>query len=137
MKVFANVGGMQFELEAKGDTELFEQLSHLNEVFAEKCCGHCGKEDISYQVRHVEKDKKEYDYYEMRRNSCFARLSYGQNLKGDTLFPKRKDADGKYDREHRGWVKFVREGSPATKAAPATTAKKGKSKDGDDEGTPF
>ena len=38
--------------------------------------------------------------------SCGAKLAFGQHKTGDSLFPKRKAADGSYDNKTRGWFKW-------------------------------
>lgn len=93
---------------------LFKELAAADEVFGEKNCGMCKSENIHFKVRTVE----ENDYYELTCDDCFAKLSYGQNKKGNTIFPKRKLADnGKPDQEHgrynktAGWTKFRGEGN--------------------------
>lgn len=91
--------------EVDGDTqsEVFEQLAAVQEIFANGVCGKCGNKDVRYVVRTIDDNK----YYEMRCNDtkCRAKLSFGQNKKGGGLFPKRKDGDKWLD--HGGWTVYV------------------------------
>ena len=90
------------ELQANSPKDAFKQLAEFQEVFDEQHCGSCGSDHIKFQVRTVEGN----DYYEMRCNSCFAKLAFGQHKVGDGLFPKRKNDDGKYDNETKGWKRW-------------------------------
>lgn len=92
---------LEFELEGAGQKEIFKELAMVQEIFSEKKCGVCGSENIKFVVRTVEDN----EYYELRCMDCGAVLSYGQHKKGGTLFPKRKDADGKY-LPSNGWYKW-------------------------------
>jgi len=103
--------------------ELFQQLSSLQEVFGENCCGKCGGTNLTYRIRKAQKGKDEYDYPEMVCHSldiktgkaCYAKLSFGQGDDG-ILFPVRfqregkvyvKDADGKnIPKGANGWVRY-------------------------------
>lgn len=109
------------QVEAETQIGLFEEWAAFAEVFGEKQCGLCGSTDIGPSVRTVSKDKKDYVYHEMacRNPQCRARLSYGQHMEGDTLFPKRRlDASGRPDMatgeygEHRGWTTFKGDPKP-------------------------
>ena len=92
---------LEFELEGNGQKEIFKELAMVQEIFSEKKCGVCGSENIKFVVRVVDDN----EYYELRCMDCGALLSYGQHKKGGTLFPKRKDADGKY-LPNNGWYKW-------------------------------
>lgn len=92
---------LTIELEAAKQKDIFEQLSSLQEIFGESTCGKCGKDNLKFQVREVDDNK----YYELRCKDCGAVLAFGSHKKGDTLFPKRKDADGKF-LENKGWTKW-------------------------------
>ena len=102
--------GLTFEFDVKGDKETFEKLSSLTEVFEEDTCGQCGKSDLRFIHRQVAKDKKTYNYYELRcRNKdCRARLDFGCSLDEVSLFPKRKDKEGKWVGKG-GWYIWSRE----------------------------
>ena len=97
---------MVITVEGKDQRDLFEQLASLQEVFGDSKCGACGKSNLKFVVRDVEKDGEENRYYEMRCADCGARLTYGCHKKGNSLFPKRKDADGKFSKTN-GWSKYV------------------------------
>jgi hypothetical protein len=105
MKVIYNASDrLQFELEGSGQKEIFKELAIIQEIFSEHKCGMCNKDDIKFIVRNIDGN----DYYELRCNDCSAVLSFGQHKKGGTLFPKRKDDDGKY-LPNKGWHKWVPE----------------------------
>jgi translation initiation factor 2 beta subunit (eIF-2beta)/eIF-5 len=93
---------LTLKISAEGQKELFKDLSTVQEIFGENSCGMCGSTDIKYVVRTVDGN----DYFELRCNKCGAILSFGQHKKGGTIFPKRKDADGKWLPD-RGWHKYV------------------------------
>ena len=69
MKVTCQVSdALAFELDAKDQTDVFEQLSSLQEVFGETTCGKCGKTDLRFVVRENDGNK----FYELRCKSCGA-----------------------------------------------------------------
>jgi hypothetical protein len=108
---------LKFEIEDSAQTGLFEQLAEISEVFSNDTCGHCGGK-ATFRVREVDENK----YFEMWCPSCYAKLAFGQNKKGNTLFPKRKDKEGKY-LDKNGWVKYVKPSAiPAATPAAATPA---------------
>ena len=122
MKATIKLNNILVEVEAEKQNELFSQLAQVSEIFGESKCGLCGGTAIKPTVRHVTSGKKTYDYYEWvcLNQACRAKLSLGQNLEGDTLFPKRKlDPKGKPDSEngkygkHNGWSKYRGEMPPA------------------------
>lgn len=96
-------GNLVFELELTDDQSMFEKLHHIQEIF-DQSCGKCKSTNIRYVVREVDENK----YYECRCTDCFARLSFGCNKKGKTIFPKRKDDQGNYLPDS-GWVRWNRE----------------------------
>lgn len=101
-------GGLLFEVEARGEKSLFEEVAHIQEVFDQKC-GKCNSEDVQLVVRDAEtKDGKKCKYYEMRCRSCGARLAFGVHQEGGTLFPKRKGEDGEW-LPSNGWTKWDKE----------------------------
>jgi RNase P subunit RPR2 len=101
---FALSDKLVFEVEGKEQVDVFKQLSSLQEVFSETTCKNCGSTETRFQVR---QDKEENEYYEMVCTKCHARLSFGQNKKGGTLFPKRKSKEGNW-LDNNGWIKYVR-----------------------------
>lgn len=80
-------------VEAEGDkqTDLFEEIAQLQEVFGQEKCGKCGGTDLRYVVREVDDNK----YFELRCKNikCRASLAFGQHKKGGSLFPKIKDGE--------------------------------------------
>lgn len=95
---------LEFELEGSGQKEVFKELALIQEIFGEEKCGVCGNQNIKFVVRNVEGN----DYYELRCSDCGSILAFGQHKKGGTLFPKRKDDDGKY-LPNRGWHKWTKD----------------------------
>lgn len=93
---------LSFELEGTGQKEIFKELSALQEIFGEESCGMCKSHNIRYVVRNVDGN----DYFELRCMDCGAVLAFGQHKKGGTLFPRRKDDDGKW-LPNRGWHKYT------------------------------
>lgn len=101
MKIVKHIGSYTFEIEGKSIKDMWKNLSDISEVFGDQQCGACKSENISPVHRVVDDN----DFYEMRCNDCYAKLSYGQHKKGDTLFPHRKDKDGNY-KKNGGWEKY-------------------------------
>ena len=106
MKVTYSSGKLPVEFDCDSQKELFAQLSAYQEVFGESVCGKCGSDNLRFVVR--ENDGNEY--YELRCLDCGAKLAFGVNKKGGTLFPRRKDAEGNWLPD-RGWTKW----NPKTK----------------------
>jgi ssDNA-binding Zn-finger/Zn-ribbon topoisomerase 1 len=96
-------GNLLFELEVTEERALFEQLSHIQEVFDHKC-EKCQNTDVRFRVREVADNK----YYEMTCPKCHARLSFGCHKNGKTLFPKRKDEENNRYPDY-GWRRWDRE----------------------------
>jgi len=90
------------ELEDKDQKSVFKELAALSEVFGENICGKCNSINLRYMVRVVDDN----EFYEIRCLDCGSVLAFGSHKKGNTLFPKRKDTEGKY-LENKGWVKWV------------------------------
>lgn len=98
-----------FEVEGQSVKDLFRGIAEIQEVFeADDQCGHCESKNIQFRLRRNEGN----EFYELACEDCNAALSYGQTKKGDTLFPKRKDASGT-PLADRGW-KVWRPASAAT-----------------------
>ena len=104
--------GTFIKLYGDSDTDLFESWAHVHEIFAEEKCALCGCTKLRPVVRVNADDDKFYELH-CQGEGCYARLTYGQNKKGDTLFPRRKlTKDGKPDLsegefgKHQGWTKF-------------------------------
>jgi hypothetical protein len=102
--------GVEFEVEANTQKEMFKAIANLQEVFSEKVCGLCKSDVLRFVVRTID----ENDYFELHCESCNGKLAYGQNKKGGQLFPIRKltesgkpsRKEGKYDVKGRGWTKY-------------------------------
>ena len=106
MKVTYQSGKLSVQFDCETQKDLFSQLSSFQEVFNETQCGKCGSENLRFVVRHNDGN----EYYELRCLDCGAKLQYGVNKKGGTLFPKRKNAEGEWLPD-RGWTKW----NPKTK----------------------
>jgi len=125
MKIIKHIGPYTFEIEGKSIKDMWKNLSDISEVFSDQVCGACKSDNIAPVHRVVDDN----DFYEIRCNECYAKLSFGQHKKGDTLFPHRKDKDGKY-KPNGGWEKYVKnnteEQSAESKAQSAPPKKTGK-----------
>jgi DNA-directed RNA polymerase subunit RPC12/RpoP len=106
MKVTYQSGKLSVELECDSQTDLFKELSSFQEVFGENACGKCGSDNLRFVVRENDGNA----YYEIRCLDCGAKLAFGVNKKGGTLFPRRKDSDGNWLPD-KGWTKW----NPKTK----------------------
>lgn len=89
-------------IEGESQRDVFEAISSFQEVFEEDTCGKCGSQDIKYVTRNVDDNI----YYELRCNNagCRAKMAFGANKKGGSLFPKRKDGENWLP--DGGWVKW-------------------------------
>ncbi len=143
MKVKLTTGQLEFELESDDVKDLWKELSEIQELFTEKCCGACGSENIVFRVRTVDSN----DFYEKTCRECFSSRGFGQKKKNNKLFPKRKDKNGEY-LPNNGWVKFARVRDdndeeptvepPKTESKPAVAKKATpKKKAEDEEEAPF
>lgn len=97
-------GRLAAEIEGKSQKDLFREIAVFQEVFEINACGACGEENnLRFTVRSVEDN----DFYELHctNNDCRARLAFGQHKKGDSLFPARKDKEGKWLPKH-GWTRW-------------------------------
>jgi hypothetical protein len=101
MKVIKTVGNLSLEIQADTQKDVFKEIASFEEVFGENVCGKCGSENVRCVVR--ENDGNEF--FEMRCVECSAKLGLGVHKKGGGLFPKRKDADGKYLPDN-GWQRW-------------------------------
>ena len=116
MKVTYKIG--KFTVEAEGNTtEIFKQLASFDSVF-----GNCvnkvnDSENIGFRHRVVD----ENDYFEMYDKDTFHVLKFGRTKKDQSLFPRRKDADGNWMPDG-GWSKYD-PNAPAVKSN-ATPEKK-------------
>lgn len=87
------------EFDADDIKDGVEKLYHLQEILEQYRCGKCKKGNVRFVVRENDENK----FYEIRCLSCKAKLELGVHKKGGTLFPKRKDKDGKY-LDNDGWI---------------------------------
>lgn len=108
MKVVKVIGDLSFEIEGETQRDVFKQIASFEEVFGTNTCGKCQSTD----TRHVVRDVDGNEFYEVRCQSCGAKLAFGSTKKGGGLFPKRKDNDGNWLPDG-GWVKW----NPKTKTA--------------------
>lgn len=90
--------------EAESQTDAFRQWAAASEVFGGTTCGACG-EDATPRVRTVEGN-----HFHELKCLCGAVRAFGVNRTGGGLFPKRKDAEGRWLPDD-GWVRWP--GSPS------------------------
>ncbi len=108
-------GRISFEVEGESAKALFAQIAGIQEIFdVEHECGMCKSKDIRFRVRKADK----FTYYELNCQECRARLDFGQSQDLVSLFPKRKDEDGRW-MEHRGWYRY----EPQSASQPVPPAK--------------
>lgn len=109
-------GNLVLEVEAESSKDMFGKLAEMQEVFGEKKCGLCESTNLKFAVRKATSGKKEFTYYELHCNDCFARLSFGQSQDTKSIYPKRRldkdgvptppgDESGKYGK-HNGWTQY-------------------------------
>jgi hypothetical protein len=93
---------ISIELNADKETDVFQAISRLQDVFGEKSCGVCDLSNIKFQTRKAKSQTgKDFLYHEMTCLDCGAKLQYGQhNNNLGTLFPKRTND------KSRGWAVF-------------------------------
>src|SRR5512146_1197673 len=103
-------GRFFFKLEAATHKELFEGIADLQDIFeADDACGMCGKQNIRFKVRESKKGNQVFKYFELVCGDCGARFDFGQTQAGGSLFPKRRDAEGR-NLPNRGWYKWQPQG---------------------------
>lgn len=106
-------GRLKVEFECSDQADAWRQLASFQEVFEETTLTKFGKtsDDIRFVVR---KDNDENEYFELHYAGSDKQLmgvkkAFGQNKKPKgSLFPRRKDAEGKYLVDN-GWTKFDKE----------------------------
>jgi hypothetical protein len=91
------------EITADKQTDAFEQIASVQEIFGIAKCEKCQGTDIRYVVRDVDSAR----YYELRCNNpkCRAKLTFGVKKTGGALFPHRKDGDKWLP--NGGWTVYV------------------------------
>jgi hypothetical protein len=118
MKAIRQYSGLTIEVEARDQTELFETLAQMDEVFGDLVAqanidGHLvTSDDVSFVVRH---DNERNKYYEIKCNSGplqYYKKRFGQHQTGRTLFPRTKPAEGEVAGLN-GWSKYVANGRQA------------------------
>lgn len=101
MKVSYKAGGVTVEVDGKDTKDCFTQVASAMEVFGHAQCGACGSNQVSPQVREVEGNH----YHELKCGACHASLSFGQKRVDGSLYPRRKDKEGRW-LDNNGWVKW-------------------------------
>lgn len=101
-------GRLTFEIEGATQTDIWEQLASIQEVFEDTTCTKYGQQDDN--TRFVVRENDDNKYYELRYNGNNTKLfgvrkAFGQHKKGGGLFPRRKDESGSYLPDN-GWVKW-------------------------------
>lgn len=109
MKVEYVSRNKQFKVTFEGSSEkdLFAQVAHFQEVFENNSvCGNknCNSTNVAFNVRVVDDNP----YYEKVCQDCKSKFQYGQNKKGDTLFPR-------FD---KGWHKWTPDNDNSEEEAP-------------------
>ena len=106
-------GRMTVELEGDTQAEIWKQLAAFQEVFEDTTVTKFGlkSDDVRFVVR---QDAEDNEYFELHYNGDNTKLfgvkkAYGQQKKPKgALFPRRKDAEGKYLPDG-GWCKYDKE----------------------------
>jgi len=143
VRLSKNVGaGVTASVEGESFTEAFEQMAMIEECY-EACPLEQSNGSFRHRVRDVEKDGKEYRYYELMDIETKARLSLGQYDQKDKkgfLFPKRKASAEKGGEwlPNRGWEVWAPQNAakPAqekSKSAPTKKNTSAKVANSDDE----
>lgn len=99
---------MLIELECRDDKELFAKLGDIQDVFGYDTCGKCQSTKLRYVTR---EDKDKNVYYEIRCESCGARLQFGAKKVGG-LFPRKSETDDSGKKTYYpdgGWTKWNKE----------------------------
>ena|SRR5689334_12667445 len=113
MKMHYKTGPMTFEIEGASPKELFKKIATVQEIFdTDKKCGACGSTEVRFRSRRVD----DFEFFEIACESCAATLKFGQLKKGEGLFVKRRDEDGR-PLPNNGWEKYEPK-KQQTQAAP-------------------
>ena len=110
-------GQVVIEIEAEKMIDLFEGLTHIEDVFGNDECQLCKSKDVRFAVR---KNKDEDKFYEVQcqNSKCRAKLALSVNkgkegtmyavkkLNGSTGLPAKVDDEGPFDWSTKGWHKF-------------------------------
>lgn len=92
-----------FEIENDKHKAIFGELASAIEAFGQEQCANCQSRDLKFIHRIVDDN----DFYEMRCGGagCYSTLAMGQHKKNGTLFPRRRDEEGK-EIGKQGWKKW-------------------------------
>ena len=108
----AKINGKTVELsqECTNDTEAFEFIVHMEELYGDLVCRYKDKtsDKVRLQVRQNADEDKFYEVvcFDPDPEIKFAKKRFGVKKKGDdNLFPKNKDEEGNW----RPWVKYNKE----------------------------
>lgn len=91
---------LKFEIDGE-IKDIWKQLSTVQEIFENTTCGCCKGTDVRFVHRVV--DDNAYFEVVCLNQKCRAKLAMGQHKKNGTMFPKRKDEDGKWI-PNNGWT---------------------------------
>lgn len=80
--------GCTIEQEVPGVKPAFAMIAHLQEVFGNKKCGHCG----SPHIRLCHRTPQGYEYFSVKCDDCGHELKFGQQKDSGKLFPKGWEA---------------------------------------------
>lgn len=100
MKIIVNSQGkLNFEIEVGKQTEAWEELSSIREVFGDRVCRRCKTDDAEFFVRIAKSKngKQEYQYHELhcRNPKCNAIKAYSVIHDGTyRMYPKIKVNNG-------------------------------------------
>lgn len=97
-------GKLVVEFEASDTKKLVEELAAIQDVCEQKECSNCKGGDFRFVHRLVGDD----NYYELKCNTCFFKLGFGQPKKTKNLYPRRYNNKTKQPigPKKDGWHKF-------------------------------
>jgi hypothetical protein len=108
-------GKIVIEVEAEKMTDLFESLTHIEDVFGNEKCELCQSTEVKYVVR---QNKDEDKFYEMQCTKCGGKLALSVNkgkegtmyavkkLNKTTGLPAKVSDEGPFDWDKKGWHKY-------------------------------
>jgi len=108
-KIRIQYGRVWLEVDADGVKDVIQTLSEYGEVFNVSQCGKCQSDALLYDHH---QNNQGHHFYAIKCAACGCQLDLGQHQQGDTLFIKRKDAEGNYDTEHGGWYHWKEREKP-------------------------
>lgn len=118
MSIKANIkvdSNLSFQVEEENESELFQGIARVQELFSSTQCGKCKSRNIRYVCR---KDSSDNPWLELvcRESKCRAKLSFGKTKKGDFIYPKTRFSHlsetvqaerpecQAYAESHNGWL---------------------------------